>query len=134
MNQESNAPQTAPNRELEKRQTLWILLALYFVAGWFGAIIGQQSSYFPLYQLIFGLASTIFIVRWVALDAAQQRFQLTTGWIFFFVLVSLLAVPFYLFKTRGKSSWRPILRALGLLVIFGIAAALGEGVARALGL
>lgn len=134
MNQESNAPQTSPTHQLEKRQTLIILLVLFFVAGWFRAIISEESSYYPLYQLSFGLASTVFIVRWVALDAIERRFKLTPIWIFFFVLVSLLAVLFYLLKTRGVQSWRPILLSLGLLFVYAIAAGIGESIATALGL
>ena len=134
MNQESNAPQTAPDFQLEKRQTLWILLALFFVAGWFGAIIGEKSSYYPLYQLFFGLGSTIFIVRWVALDSTERKFQLTPLWIIFFVLISLLALPCYLIKTRGAQSWRPILVAIGLLFGYAIAAGIGQTIATAIGL
>ena len=123
----------APDRRLEKRETLWILLALFFVAGWFGVIVGQESSYYPLYQLIFGIGSTVFIVRWVALDAAEQSFKLTTAWIFFFVIFSLLAVPAYLLRTRGKDSWRPILASLGWLFAFSIAMTFGGLIAGALG-
>ena len=131
---QSELPDAAPDRQLEKRQALWILLAMFFVAGWFGAMIGAESSYYPLYQLGFGLCSTVFIVRWIALDAGQRRFNLTTGWIFFFVLFSLLAVPFYLFKTRGKNSLRPILVACALLFSYMISAGVGGGVATLLGL
>lgn len=134
MNQEPLAPNAAPDRQLEKRQTLWLLLALFFVAGWFSAIIGEKSSYYPLYQLFFGLGSTLFIVRWVALDAIERRFPLTPAWIFFFVLISLLALPFYLIKTRGVGSWRPILFSLGLLFAYSIAAGIGESIATAVGL
>ena len=131
---QSELPNSAPDRQLEKRQTLIILLALFFAAGWFRALIGEESNYYPLYQLAVGLSSTIFIVRWVALDAIERRFQLTSLWIIFFVLFSLLAVPFYLLKTRGLQSWRPILLSFGLLFIYGIAASIGEGIASALGL
>ena len=131
---QSETPQSAPDYQLEKRQTLILLLALFFVAGWFRAIVGEESSYYPLYQLSFGLASTIFIVRWVALDALERRFQLTPLWIIFFVIISLLALPFYLFKTRGVQSWRPILYAVGLLFGFAIAAGIGETIATAVGL
>ncbi len=134
MNQESNAPQTPPQYQLEKRQALIILLAIFFAAGWFRAIIGEESNYYPLYQLAVGLGSTIFIVRWVALDAIERRVQLTPLWLIFFVLLSLLAVPFYLLKTRGVQSWRPILHSFGLLFVFGIAASAGEAIANVLGL
>ncbi len=63
MNQESNAPQTSPQYQLEKRQALVILLAIFFAAGWFRAIVGEESNYYPLYRLAVGLGSTIFIVR-----------------------------------------------------------------------
>ena len=134
MNQEPHAPQTAPDRQLEKRQTLWILLAMFFVAGWFGAMIPKNSNYYPLYQLGFGLCNTIFIVRWVALDAAQRRFKIETVWIFFFVFFSFLVVPFYLLKTRGKSSLRPILLGVGLLLAYSISAGIGATAATLLGL
>lgn len=134
MNSQFNAPPTAPDRQLEKRQTLWILLAMFFVVGWFGAMIPDKSSYYPLYQLVFGLCNTIFVVRWVALDAAQRRFPLTKVWIFFFVFFSWLVVPFYLFQTRGKKSLRPILLGLALLLGYSICAGIGGGVAAVLGL
>ena len=128
------SPPAAPDRQLEKRQTLWLLLALFFVAGWFSAIIGEKSSYYPLYQLFFGVGSTVFIVRWVALDALERRFQLTSLWIIFFVFISILALPCYLIKSRGAQSWRPILFSVGLLFAYSIAAGVGEGIASALGL
>ena len=134
MNQEFNAPQPAPDRQLEKRQTLWILLALFFVAGWFRAIIGEQSDYYSLYQLVVGLGGTAFIVRWVMLDALERRFQLTPLWIIFFILISLVAVPCYLFKTRGLQSWRPILVALALLLAYSITAGIAEIIAKGVGL
>lgn len=131
---QSEIPNSSPEYQLEKRQTLIILFVLFFVAGWFRAIVGEESDYYPLYQLVFGLGSTIFIVRWVALDALERRFQLTTLWMIFFVLISLLALPFYLFKTRGVQSWRPILYSLGLLFVYAIAAGIGETIATSIGL
>ena len=130
----NEAPRAAPDYKLEKRQMLWLLLALFFVAGWFSAIIGEKSSFYPLYQLFFGVGSTIFIVRWVALDALERRYQLTSLWIIFFVLISLLALPCYLIKTRGAQSWRPILVSIGLLFAYSIATVAGEAIASALGL
>lgn len=132
MNQDSNAPQTAPDRQLEKRQTLWLLLAMFFVAGWFGGIIPEKSSYFQLYQLIVSLGCTLFVVRWVALDAVQRRFQLNSAWIFAFVLFSFLPLPVYLFLTRGKAVWRPILLGCGLLIIYSLTLGIGQIIARAL--
>ena len=135
MNQESNAPQkTSPDYQLEKRQTLWLLLALSFVAGWFSAIINAKSSYFFLYQLIVSLGATILIVRWVVLDSVQFRFKLTQIWIFLFVFFSFLVVPFYLIKTRDKDAWRPILSEIGLFFIYAIALGVGKNIATALGL
>ncbi len=131
---QSEVPEASPAYPLEKRQSLWLLLALFFVAGWFSVIIDAKSSYYPIYQLFFGLGSTIFIVRWVALDALERRYQLTSLWIIFFVLISLLALPCYLIKTRGAESWRPILVSIGLLFAYSMSAALGGTIAKAIGL
>ena len=132
MNQEPHAPQTAPDRELEKRQTLWILLALAFVEGWFSWIIGEKSSWMQPYTLLVNLVNIIFIVRWFVLDAAQRHFKLTQMWIFFFVLMALFAAPWYFFKTRGAQFWRPSgLAALFLLAIM-VSATMGAVAAQLL--
>ena len=107
---------------------------MFFVAGWFGAMIPEKSDYYSLYQLIAGLGGTAFIVRWAMLDALERRFQLTPLWIIFFILISLLAVPFYLFKTRGKNSLRLVLVASALLISYSISAGVGATVATVLGL
>ena len=131
---QSEIPSAAPNYRLEKRQTLWLLLALSFVAGWFSAIIDAKSSYFFLYRTCVSLGATIFIVRWVALDALAFKFRITQLWIFLFVFFSFLVVPFYLIKTRGKAAWRPILGEIGLVFVYSIAMGIGKTIATALGL
>ena len=134
MNEQPNAPQMAPDHQLAKRQSLLILLALSFVAGWFSAIIPPKSNYFPLYQIFVSVCATVFIVRWVALDAVERRFRLTSIWIFLFVFFSFLPVPFYLIFTRGKAAWRPIAALLGLVFGYSFALGIGQLIARSLGL
>lgn len=126
---------SAPPRDfaLEKKQTLWLLLALFFVVGWFNVVVGEKSSFFPLYQFICGLASTILIVRWVVLDAVQREFKLSQWWFLGFVIFSLLAMPLYLWKTRGVAAWRPVLLCVVVLFAWGLAMALGQTAAEAVG-
>ena len=134
MNEQPNAPQLAPDHQLAKRQSLLILLALSFVAGWFSAIIPQKSNYFPLYQIFVSVCATVFIVRWVALDAIERRFKIAPVWIFLFVFLSFLPVPFYLILTRGKTVWPSLLAFVGLVFGYSFALGIGQSLARALGL
>ncbi len=132
MQNESDVP--LRDNRIAKRQSLWLLLALFFVVGWFDAIIGEGSSYFPLFRIFSSILTTIFTLRWVALDAAERQFKLTATWGLLFVFFSIFGIPVYLVKTRGKASLRPLALGLGLMLIYSIAVALGQGIATGLGL
>ncbi len=122
-------PAPEPGPAVVKRQTLWLLLALFFVEGWFGFIVGEKSDYYPTFQLFCTLANTIFIVRWLVTDAAQRRFRLSKTWIFCFVLFTPIAIIFYFIKSRGAGAWRPIALAFVALLVFGIALQTGKSAA-----
>ena len=117
---------------LSKSQTLWLLLALFFVEGWFTFVIGEKSSYFPLYQLVCALANTVLLVRWFVLDAAQHNFRLTTTWIWCFVLIFIFTALFYFYKTRGARMWRPLLGAVGTFFAGVFSMGLGHSIAQLL--
>ena len=133
MNSDYNAPpRPTPDSSVIKTQTLWILLALAFVEGWFRWIIGEESSWLPLYTLLTNLVNVTFIVRWFVTDAAQHDFKLSRWWIMSFVLFALFAAPVYFFRTRGRAFWRPTGLALLFLLAIGVCAGLGAAIAQAL--
>ena len=119
-----------PDNRVTKSQSLWLLLALSFVEGWFHWIIGETSTWIQPFTLLTGVINLVFMVRWFILDAAERPFKLSKNWILFFVLFALLAAPVYFFKTRGWAFWRPTGLAALFLILMGTCAALGAGVAE----
>ena len=135
MNPEPIAPKPAPDYQLEKRQTLWLLLALFFVAGWFSAIITEKSSLFlslPINRQP-GHPQFSSCAGWCSTPCNSASKSRRSGY-FSSCFFSFLIVPFYLIRTRGKNAWRLILAEIALLFVYSIAMGVGRAIATAVGL
>jgi hypothetical protein len=83
------------------------------VAGLY-AVAGTDPS--PIVALFLSFGPLWAIILWLQRDAARTGVGsvLDLGW--FLVLAWPFIIPWYAFKTRGRSGWRLILGLFGLIV------------------
>jgi hypothetical protein len=109
-----------------------IVLALGLADGVVGAWL-YRNELFPASAIVFSIASVFFAFLWVRLDADQRNFRrspyLTTS----VVGLTLIALPYYLFRTRGfRKGCIGVLVFLGVLVGYGIMAGIGKLIVQVL--
>jgi|GEM_PF-4966421 len=113
---------------ISKKSFFYIFLIVYAVAdGYFTAISAARSKedYEACYAIFFLIGVPLPFI-WYYLDANARGFQRTTGLKLLIILLALVGIPVYLFKSR---SWKKalvgtvifIFVALGIGVITGIA-------------
>ena len=108
------------------------VLALGLADGATGAWLFRNDP-LPVSSLVFAIAVAFFALFWVRMDADQRNFRrsplLTTS----VVGLPIVAVPYYLFRTRGfRRGCLGVLAFLGLAIGHGIMASVGILIVRVL--
>jgi hypothetical protein len=100
------------------RTRKWIYLAAILietaVLGGIGVFVEDGSDIEKLVFFPDVILFTLFVRLWCGADAAERGFRLTRGLSLWIILCSLIAVPVYFFRSRGRRGFR----ALGLAVLF----------------
>jgi hypothetical protein len=108
------------------------ILALGLADGVVGAWLYRNNP-FPASAVVFAIAAAFFAFLWVRLDADQRGYRrspfLTTS----VVGLTVVAIPYYLFRTRGfRKGCVGILAFLGLLIGYGVMGGIGKVIVRVL--
>src|ERR1051325_7134722 len=90
------------------------LTALFcaLISGVYGAV---QVTPSPVLGLCLSFAPLLAVVFWVQADAKRTRVGSGLDSGFFLWFAWPIAVPWYVFKTRGRSGWRLVLGLLCLI-------------------
>ena len=117
----------------DKKITLGILLALFFVQGIIDYILGNgevlaQLDAYQMYSLIRIVVNTVFFVRWFWLDAQERNFTFSKVFLMMLVAFGPITAVYYLFKTRGRQAWRPLLKMLLFFLVACVVFSLGQGI------
>lgn len=105
---------------MNARQALYALLSISFM---YAALAGITSSYdiqLPKsVELVAGLLMLAGTYIWYYLDAAERGYRRTTLLGGAVILFSLLAVPYYLFRSRSRGQRaKAIFRFFGICVLY----------------
>ena len=101
-----------PAAAARAKALLWGLLALLacegLLNGWAAGVNGQVP---PTWDALFTLSQVILIYQWLREDARAQGVQRTLGLSGLIILLALLGVPVYLWRSRprgarSKALWR----------------------------
>jgi hypothetical protein len=107
-----------------------MVLALGFLDGVVGAWLYGNTP-FPNSDIVFMIANAFLAFLWFRLDSDQRSYRRTPFLTTAVVGVSILAIPYYLFRTRGIR--RAIIGVLVLVSIFigyGVMALVGRLLVR----
>lgn len=110
--------------DMTTRKVLWAYFALVAIYGaclsYFGAQGGQVSR---LIEFVFLAATTVMIYVWYYVDAAEQRFRRTPLLGGAVIMLSIIAIPVYLVRSRPRGKRVvALLRFLGLLLLTPVVA------------
>ncbi|WP_440225611.1 hypothetical protein ACQQ2N_10215 [Dokdonella sp. MW10] len=93
--------------------------------------LAQQPS-ITVTQLIANVTLMLLGFRWLHLDSAQLEIRRPIWLNVGIILLAIVFVPYYLYKTRQPGARQaPILGFLGLVVAIGVASAVGGGLMMA---
>jgi hypothetical protein len=90
-------------------QKLNIIISGAVLAFVSGIIIGLFTS--PIIPLISAFVGLVLVLMWVIIDAREHNFKRSALFNILVVAITVLSVPYYLFKSRGF--------AKGLLAVIG---------------
>lgn len=97
------------------------LLGLAFVAG----LIEHASSHAATVSVVHLFASTALIFAWFYLDARERNYRPSLSLKVFVVGLTVFALPYYLFRSRGgrggfKAMGMTVLLFIGAMVLYGL--------------
>jgi hypothetical protein len=107
-----------------------MILALGFLDGVVGAWLYGNTP-FPNSAIVFMIANAFLAFLWFRLDSDQRSYRRTPFLTIAVVGVSIVAIPYYLFRTRGiRSGAIGVLVLVSLLFGYGVMALVGRLVVR----
>jgi hypothetical protein len=95
----------------KKRDTLLLLVGYSGVLGVLSLFLPEEN---PILDLIVGLPILILAITWCYVDARQRGHVIGKPMRIALVLVLVIALPVYLFQTRGLGAFKSLVKA-GLL-------------------
>jgi hypothetical protein len=105
------------------------IASIIFALGFFDGVVGAWlygNAPFPNSAIVFMIAVAVLAFLWFRLDSDRRSYRRTPFLTTAVVGVSIVAIPYYLFRTRG------ILRgAIGVVVLVSLL--IGYGVASLVG-
>lgn len=104
------------NYSRQKRRSLLIILAIYFVLGGVSVFFLENETVIKLLQAVTGLLSLYFTWLWCNLDAKFRDYQISTWLKVTIILFLVLGFVIYALKTRGS---RGIITVLGGILFTG---------------
>ncbi|MBQ0936898.1 hypothetical protein [Ideonella paludis] len=107
-----------------------ILIVLFLTLGLSGACSGYYESHHratpKAFDILFLAVSTVLVYRWYYLDAAARAYRRTALLGGAVIMLPLLALPYYLFRSRPTGQkMRALLGYFGLLVLAIVTIVLG---------
>jgi hypothetical protein len=111
---------------------VFTILALGLANGVIGAWLYRNDP-FTASAIVFAIAGAFFAFLWVRLDADQRNFRCSTFLTASVVGLTIVALPYYLFRTRGfRKGCAGVLAFLGVFFGYGIMAGIGKLIVRVL--
>lgn len=108
------------------------ILALGLANGVISAWL-YRSAPISASAIVFAIAGALFAFLWVRMDAEQRNFQCSRFLATSIVGLTIVALPYYLFRTRGfRKGCVGVLAFLGVLFGYGIMAEIGRLIVRVL--
>ena len=102
-------------RLTEKRKILLIYIPLAAFLSMMSGIVFGQNQAVGLVNLLFGVVINVLALLWVKIDADERHYELSRFFTFAVVLFSILAIIYYLFRSRGVTRG---LISTGLLISY----------------
>jgi hypothetical protein len=78
--------------------------------------VATQSEPSPAIAYFLSFGPLLAVIIWLQKDARRTGVGTVQDWGYFLLLAWPVVIPWYAFKTRGRSGWRLTLGLLGLIV------------------
>jgi hypothetical protein len=119
----------APNFQRQKTAALYALMGVSLIVGLLEGLLaphsGSTDGLFPL-QLFGSLAMLLAGFYWLHYDARELAIQRPAWLNVGIIMLAIVFVPYYLFKTRPAGRrWRAILGFLGIVLGSLVVSAIG---------
>jgi hypothetical protein len=125
----------APNlHRLHARRVLWALSALAATIGITTALAdAREVSEPPLWTVLYNLGFGALTFAWVHFDSLQRGFRASLLLRLGVVLLAVLALPWYLIRSRsGSARWIALARLAAFFLVLVLAATVGYTLGYAL--
>jgi hypothetical protein len=76
----------------------------------------SEAEPLPIVGLFLSSAPLIAVVLWLQKDAARTGVGAVHDWGYFLLLAWPVVLPWYAFKTRGRTGWRLVVGLFGLIL------------------
>src|SRR5688500_15146525 len=94
-------------------------------------VLRRPAEPWSIYTIVYALLTTYAIYWWYAIDKRERNFRAGAIQNIGVVFLSIVAVPVYLFRSRGfKGGALGTLCVLAIAVVMGVLAYLGESLGR----
>jgi hypothetical protein len=90
-------------------------LAALFCSVAAGVYAATQSEPSPIVALFLSAAPLFAVILWLQKDAGRTGVGTVHDWGYFLLLAWPVVIPWYAFKTRGRSGWRLAAGLFGLI-------------------
>ena len=91
------------------------ILAAFFCSVAAALYAATQIEPSPVVALFFSGGPLLAVILWLQKDARRTGVGAVLDWGYFLLLAWPVVIPWYAFKTRGRSGWRLTLGLLGLI-------------------
>ena len=114
--EEGGSPKDPTRRK--KRLCLWALMVLGVLLGFLMVFVEEGSNQDSVIGFLFGVIFTLFVLFWCHYDAWDRGFKLGRGLALTIVLLMVVGLPVYFFRSRGASEgWLACLKAILFLLL-----------------
>jgi hypothetical protein len=105
----------------QKRVILAIIFCLMVVTAPVSLFIPETRGWQLAFELPIGLAISILVFLWATYDANERGFFISKTMAVVLVLFTVIAMPIYLLRTRGRAGFKAIAKLLLFLVAIVVA-------------
>lgn len=111
-----------------KRIVLISVLCLWTLAGVMYGLLDESSSAYGVLVLAHGLLTSLLALLWVHYDSETRDYKPSKALRLMICLLAIVALPYYLLRSRGLNGIVTILKAVGFLILISIVNAITQAI------
>ena len=114
-----------------KRLVLVSVLCLWAFAGVIAGTLDKSSSAYGVLVLAHALGTSLLVLLWVHYDSETSDYKPSKALRLMICLLAIVALPYYLLRSRGAGGIVMILKAVGFLFLISVVNAITQAITEA---